>query len=496
MPLLSRERFTALMAQTAAALVQRPAQARASFPGWPLGWSALSLTKVPPQALAKAENLHLDAEERVAVRDGFVKWGTNLIGEPSVPTSLFQYIKTDGTAIVLATASDGTVWRDAGEAAAWTSIATGLLTGNDVVGRWVTFANLAIHANGGSNVKRYDGTTFFDLAGIPAAVQGASDLIAYQGRLWLMKGSQANFSDLSDPTLWPVNNFLSIDINNGESITGAAIIANQLFIAKPSRWYVVLGNSPTTMGWAHRPGPGPIAISSVIVIDGVAYYLARDGIYRFNGAQPPERISVALDPYIATLNTSRLAFARAGFDPLRREYWLSVSEGAQSAHNATLVLNVDTNSWWKYTFGRNAYATIVGSSKQWQLLGGDTSTSPGVIGSVWKQNSGTTNDGGVITWLLETSLLFPEHVGSVFPSFATLLLQDQAAGTLTLTPLYSSGAATGPGQAVSLDGTGSPHRQIASLGGQGPLMQLRLSGVTSMALSGLEVRAAMTRSLS
>lgn len=492
MPLLSKERLQAVSRAVVQAMLARPLVQPSSLRYGRGGWNAHDLATLDPEQWAVAQNVHLDSEERVAVRDGHTAWGSNAIGAPSVPTSLHQYVKADGTNMTLASASNGSLWKDAGSGGSWSSIGTGLASGVDVLGRWATFANLATFCNGSSNVKKYDGTTLADLTGVPAAVQGANNLIAFGGRLWLMKGSQANYSEVSDPNTWPTNNFLSVDLNNGEDLNGAARIFTQLFFGKPSRWYAVLGNSTQTMGWVDRPGPGPVAIDSVRGDGSVVYYLADDGIYKFNGANPPERISKTLDSYIKTLSTSRLQYARAVFDPLLREYWLAVSESGQSQHNVCLVLNVDTGSWWKYALGRNCFASIR-SSGQRMLLAGDSAPSGGSLGKVWRQNDGTTDNGTAIAWQLDSPLSYPAHEGAVIPTVAQLALKDLS-GTLTLTPLYKAGAVSAAARTVSLDGAATPHKAVVGVAGQGELQSLRLSGSGPMTLTSYQEWAALTRS--
>jgi len=490
-PLLSKERHRDLsQAQGQAVLSRAPVQPSGTHYGRG-GWNAHDLATLDTEQWAVAQNVHLDSEERVAVRDGFTAWGTNAIGAPSVPTGLHQYIKADGTNMVLASAGDGSLWKDAGSGGSWTSIGSGLTAGVDVIGRWTTFANLAMFCNGGSNVKKFDGTTLADLTGVPAAVQGASNGIAFGGRFWLMKGSQANYGEVSDPNTWPTNNFLSVDINNGEDLSGAARIFNQLFLGKASRWYGVLGNSSQTMGWVDRPGPGPVAIDSVRGDGSVVYYLAYDGVYRFNGANPPERVSPTLDAYIKTLSASRLQYARGIYDPLLREYWLAVSESGQSKHNVCIVLNVDTGSWWKYTIGRNSFALITTSGQQ-ALLAGDSAPSGGTLGKVWRQNDGTTDNGTAIAWQLDSPLVFPAHDGVVIPTVALLALKDLS-GTMTLTPLYKAGSITGGARTVSLDGAATPHKKLVGLAGQGELFSIRLAGSGPMTLTSRQVWAALTR---
>lgn len=491
MPLLSKARFRAIEDTVMRAITIRPPQTPIGPFTGRKGWNAHDVTTLDPDHLAVALNVHLDDEERVSTRGGFTGWGTNAIGAPSVPTSLHQYIKADGTNMVLASASDGTLWKDAGSSGAWTSIGSGLTTGADVIGRWSIFANLAMFCNGGSNVKKYDGTTLADLTGVPAAVQGASNSIAFGGRLWLMKSSQTNYSEVSDPNMWPTNNFLSVDLNNGENLAGAARIFNQLFLGKPSRWYAVLGNSTQTMGWVDRPGPGPIAIDSVRGDGSVVYYLAYDGVYRFNGANPPERVSGTLDAYIKTLSASRLQYARAVYDPLLREYWLAVSESGQSQHNVCLVLNVDTGSWWKYSLGRNAF-TVITTSGQQMLLAGDSTPSGGSLGKVWRQNDGSTDNGTGIAWQCDTPILYRDHDGAVMPSVCLPVLKDLS-GSMAVTPLYQSGARAEAAATVSLDGTGSPHKPIVSLHGQGERLQCRFAGTGPMTLTSYRVLASLLR---
>jgi len=506
MPLTTAARYRELELRAVRALGDRTPVIAESIMDFRGGLSLLEPYSLSPNQVRRADNLMIWRDGRVRRRRGSSQWGTNALGAPSSVTRLWTFLKADGSRFFLAAASNGSIYKDAGQSGAWTTVTTGLVGDPDVHPRARTFANRTILVDKNNAPQVYDGTTWSALSGVPADIDGATVIEAHHGRLWLGAepgtGSRVRFSDLSDPTSWPTNNFLDISINDGEDIQALMIVQNQLFVAKRTRLYVVLGDSPTTYGWFPRTRPGVLAPDSVQIIDNVAYFLSDDGVYRFDGVRA-QKVSWTLDPLFDTdapgVNLSRLSLAQSAYDPILRQYWLLVSGPGSSTHDTVYVghlgFMVETEDgrailpFTKYpSLARNTVAGIPGSDGIVRIFAG------GHDGIVWLQNTGTDDGASSISWTLETrDLPFGDIDRLKLPQFADLFVDDIAGGSMTVTPIYDFGAIEAAGISVDLDGGTDPHVRTISLPEQGQMIRLRLSGTTDVGLRGLVVYARRSR---
>ncbi len=507
MPLVERTTLLEQSQRILAALSQRREVTREATFDFRRGQSLLDPYSILPNQVEKANNLIIWRDGRLRRRKGFTRWGSNQIGAPSAVTSLFQFIKADATKFFLASAANGSVWKDAGSGGAWTSVVTGLTAaaGADWRPSWRTFANLAVMVDGENAVQKYNGTTWAALGGVNADTNLATVVEPYQGRLWLGaepgNGSRVRYSDVSNGESYPANNFLDISINDGEDITASLMVQNTLFYSKRSRLFVVLGDSPTTYGWLPRSRPGFVARDSIQVIEGGALGLSDDGVYHFD-TLTMRKVSWELDPLFDRsspgLNLARLKYAQARYYPTLRQYHLLVSSVGSSVHNRLYIGHVDL--MWEdengrrhlpftesTTFSQNTLGLILGADNTYELFSGDSA------GKAYRQDDGTTDDGAAIPWDLWTRQMGWGDVTRLkMLEYADMILDDISSGSMTVTPRMDFGLISGSAITVNLDGGNDPHQKTISLPGQAQLLQLRMNGSTDFGIRGCSSSARLT----
>lgn len=498
MPLLSKERFGALSQRLGAAMTQRTPPAAEPLMDFKGGLSLWEPYSLAPNQVRRADNLVLWRDGRLRRRLGYTRWGLNALGAPSSVTSLFQFITAAGVKYFLASTADGKVYKDAGAGGTWTTVATGLVGNADVHPKFKTFANQVIMVDKNNAPQTFDGTTWAALGGVNADTNLARVLEAYQGRLWLGAepgtGSRIRYSAVSNPASYATNDFLDISINDGEDIQTLMVVQNQLFVAKRTQLFVVMGDSSTTYGWFRRTKPGVIAPDSVQVIDNIAYFLSDDGVYAFDGVRA-RKVSWELDPLFEQaspgVNLSRLQYAQSAYFPMLRQYWLLVSSAGSSTLDTVYVGHIGFMykdeadrlhlPFTKFpSFAMNALGVILDANEIYRLMSGDAN------GKVFQQDDGSLDDAAAITWTLETRELSFSDLGHLkLPQYADLILDDIASGTMTVNPLIDFSAITPAGITVNLDGGTDPHIRTISLPEQAQMMRLQLTGSTGFGIRGI-----------
>lgn len=494
----ARQTIEALSSRVSTAMTQRTPVSMEALMDFRGGVSLLDPFSVAPNQLRRADNVILSRDGRLKRRSGYTQWGTNFFG--TAVTSLAQFNRADGTTFFLMSNANGSTYRDGGVGGPWVGLAGGMATGADTHPLWRTYANLAIMAGPGNAPQKYDGTIWGTLLGVNADTSPASVIETHHGRLWLGKGSRVRFSDTSNAESFPTNNFLDISINDGEDLQAALRVQNQLFFAKRTSLFALLGDSPLTYGWVSRTRPGVIAPNSVQIIDNLAYFLSDDGLYLFDGVRA-RKVSWALDPLFEQaspgVNLSRLQYAQSVYYPILHQYWLLVSSPGVSTLDTVYVghvgfLHQDETGrvhlpFTKFPLAMNALG-LIQQAGVFRLVSGDGA------GYVYRQDDGLTDNGAAIAWAVETQdLLFTDADHLKLPQYADLILDKVLGGSMTVTLLFDFGLSQSNAVTVTLDGSSNPHYQTISVPGQAQAMRFLLNGTTAMGLRGLITSARVSK---
>lgn len=165
---------------------------------------------------SQLENTVFDDLGRLSLRNGYVDVTTTPItGSPEV-VRLFEYIKADETASIMAVTSTFLIFESTDDGATWSDI-SGDFTTNSLANTQVRFANLAgnIYAVApGHKVHEYDGTgNFTEISDSPVS-RGL--ILSAFGRLWVPQDATdvIKYSGLITGTDWTSPSSGSIDASN------------------------------------------------------------------------------------------------------------------------------------------------------------------------------------------------------------------------------------------------------------------------------------------
>lgn len=175
--------------------------------------------------------------------------------------------------------------------------------------------------NGADPVFTWDGTTAIPLDGNNGApnVPRGKYIVFYIDRFWVgattTSNSAVNFSALSstdgfaiapdDPRAWLLSNQLNISLGDGYAVSGFDVFKGQLQVHKyNSSIHTIFGTDEFSF-FARKTNAsaGTVSQDSIAQLDNLEYYLAKDGVYAFDGSDSV-RISDAIQPDIMAVVTN------------------------------------------------------------------------------------------------------------------------------------------------------------------------------------------------
>lgn len=268
------------------------------------------------------------------------------------------------------------------------NIATGLTAAPWHFEWWV---NLLLCANG-TDMKKYDGSTLADLAAPPGKY-----LRVHQERLLVANQadnkSRVSWSQIGNPEGWVDDSDsgdLDVQTNDGDEITALHPFDQDTLVFKERSFWILAGSEPKNYRFMGMGGPGTVAHRTVRTVGGRPFWLARDGVYAFNGSVS-YCVSEEIDPYfIRNINQDHIGKAAAV--EWRRRYWLAVPWGDSTVNNVVLVYDPSTRLWY---FFEGIYAACFAKFKMdnQELLYFGTSQDEG---KVYQADTGTTDNGQAI----------------------------------------------------------------------------------------------------
>lgn len=325
-----------------------------------------------------------------------------------------------------------------------TSTATTLSTGYSTTARWdFATANDTLWIVNGEVAKKWDGTTFGDMAGSPPL---GKFVVFHKQRLFIAGASAARsrvyFSDVGAPETWGALSFIDVGKGDGDAITGLAVLNDVLIITKDNSVWLLSGDSSSTFVLRRATDEGGCTVKQgIALIKDTLAWLGKDGIRLFDGVRSAlgsEKISTTF----RGLNERQLAQAAGIFWGPEQHYFISVPEGASVTNNVVLVYDALRTAWtvyrgipageWCIFRQYNEDTLVFGSSTTGQIYSMDT--------------TGYSDDGAAIDAFLVTkhaTLAGGIEAPSLVPDvFVACREPDQQSTTATISFYKDLGAET------------------------------------------------------
>lgn len=202
--------------------------------------------------------------------------------------------------------------------------------------------------NGQDNCMKYDGTTVTSITGtyIPTAPKY---IIFHKNRLFLVDGTDTTkltFSELGDYDDFQSTNFIYCPSpKSGDPITGLAVFQDNLVVFTRNTKYVLFGEDPGNFVLRQSSGKKGAVSQSVIASDpNFIYYLADDGVWRYNGSSD-QLVSDAIQNEIDGIATKTKASAVI-HDNYYRLYYTTPTSGV---NDGTVLFDTINKLWLRDT---------------------------------------------------------------------------------------------------------------------------------------------------
>lgn len=294
------------------------------------------------------------------------------------------------------------VWKDAelhaiggGEWKKWTGSAwSSLFSGLSTTAQW-SFCNFKGNFTGinllgvnGEVARKYDGTSVTTLAGCPA---GARYIDAHDNRVYVAVDYTVKYSALRNAEDWTTvedAGEIAVETSFGENISGLKAGPGHVVVFLPHAMFELYGTGP--INYKLEPVSekvGCVSNQSALMVGGILYFLAHDGIYRYTGGTAPSKdFALPTQWYVDNINKAYRSKACAGTDG--RRYYLALPIGSATEPSHVLEYDPVFGTWYVWELGcyPRAFAFM---GEEWYL--GDSS------GQVRKM--GGANDAGTaISW--------------------------------------------------------------------------------------------------
>jgi hypothetical protein len=347
-------------------------------------------------------NVVFDELGAITKRNGYTALNAAQIdGNPI--TSMFGYYQSNGTRTLIAT-SGTSVYKWTSNA--WQSIKTGL-SANSARFTFTTYLDKLYMVNGNTldGLMQWDGLTFSKVATTPAPPAGKY-VVVHKNRMYLA-GDPANpsrlyMSDLGSPTSWPALNFVDVNTNDGDKITGVSEHLDGLVVFKERSIHVLRGTDPSNyvMFDAHQ-GAGTVSHWSIVQASNLLFYLSRDGVYTFDGHHV-KLISDFITGSVLGINgqpvwNQQYLNMACGVD-YNHKYWLAVPEGLYSTNNRVYVYDYIHNNWTRFDIPISCFS-LFNNGTTLTLYSGDP-----IAGVVYQQDIGGDDNGSTINAYLTTKV--------------------------------------------------------------------------------------------
>ena len=278
---------------------------------------------------------------------------------------------------------DGGVWKYYSSSGAYITLSSSGISGTAKILEFNTEANRFTCLCNSSLMEYYNGTTVADSTQAPQTSLYTID----DYRLYALDGSVLKCSAEGSVTDWStINNSDSIAITSMVGVGTAIKSYNDMVICWGEQtMHVLYGNDPYDFELSDPIANGCVSDRSVIVHNGILYFMDYDKFMLFTGGTPIE-ISQLVREYLENINyTYKSGIVSM---PMGKYILVSIPHG-DSATNNNLTLQYDTElkKWYVWNVGFTDYAVI-----------GEYTYAIDTSGYIWKLNSGTDDDGTAITW--------------------------------------------------------------------------------------------------
>lgn len=398
-------------------------------------------------------NTVLDSIGSVQTRTGYIKLLTTKL--PASANNGREYYKSDGTKQL--------VYRQGQYLYRYDNAGGSVQIG----GPWTSSVqddfdvyNDVFYGVDGTNFYQYNGSSTASLV-VPAGVFTTPQYLrVHRNRGWIAQGSTLYFSDAGNLTSWPVGNFLNVNTNDGQVITGIEVLLDALIVFKTDSIWIVTGDATgvgnnTVIGSLNlrraNSAVGCAAYKTIRKVENVLYFMSRGGIYIFQNYQARLMSQALNNTFRLDVNPNAINLSWAIFSPVQKKYLLGFASAASNTPDKVICYDLMIQHFtiwdhmpgaWAVNFRFSPIDTVVmGDSNQgniYQLFQGYADIA-GYNGTVSASSSTTITD-STASWTTNQFVDCRVQVGLGTGTTWTGVVTSNTATVLTVSGL--SGAPT------------------------------------------------------
>lgn len=300
-----------------------------------------------PGATHDAQNFVVD-DGKLTVTKGNTRYIPSKVPGGVKTLMVFYKNMPDGTVSeTLLAASDTIIYKWNGSG--WTALKSGLSSGYfDYINYQKGMTEIIIFGNGKDQLLKYDGNSVTSLNGNPPKVKSIS--LHYE-RVWgtcdKENPNTVYYSADLDPENWNTSEneggFIDLPTWDGGVCIGLSTIFDDVVIFKTYNIWKIIGTYPGEYQKVQvYSSIGAIAERSIVDAGTVAFFLAKDGIYLYDGIQT-HYISDPVKKIIQNMNKEYASKAVGVFYDNR--YILAIPEGDSTENNTIIEYNLNTKQF-------------------------------------------------------------------------------------------------------------------------------------------------------
>lgn len=221
----------------------------------------------------------------------------------------------------------------------------------------------------------FDGTTAQDVTSAPI---DQSFVAAYSNRFFSAsrKDNLLHYSGLRAPTDWSSTDpyvgsgKIAADTDDGEHPTGLVNFGGSLILFKRKTMHKLLGDDSTNFALIQPFNIGCISSHAITQANGILYFLGMDGVYAYDGGNPPAKISQDIEPEIRNINLSAAVYCNMASDG--RFLYLALATGTDIRTNRTYKFDLQGGQWSRMEYDIYSFylddKTMYASTRQGAII--------------------------------------------------------------------------------------------------------------------------------
>ena len=373
---------------------------------------------LPTKSAKSIQNIHLDDRGQLVKRLGYDNDNTTDLTHSTVTGGGFHQ-STTGTSFMAVVVGTGIYTTGTTYGGSYTLVnSTEVLTaGINNLAQFTSFNDWGVICNESDYPFQVSNSAAYRIPNVSTGAKTCESfnnylLLGYTTEASTVYGSRLRWSDLGVLNTWPANNYIDIEPSDGDSIVAIKRYQSNLYVFKKRSIYEVIQTGGSgAEAFIVRPvarGIGAWAKNSVQVIEnrGIVF-LGQNGVYLFDGSNF-DFISDPIQRKIDGLSRSRYAQAVAVVYPVRNQYWISVTDDADTQNKLILVWDYIQQAWSTYTgIHANALIQAEDNTNTIKIFSGDYN------GDIYEQDTGTQDEPGGVSTNISCFYETPDlHLGS------------------------------------------------------------------------------------